>query len=277
MATALSGSFSNRLGTLYHAVRAKVEGWRRRNDLDKLALRFGTDKWGSHWYTQHYERYFRSRRHRELTLLEIGVGGYHDIERGAESLRMWKAYFRRARIAGIDLQDKTRFSEPRIDIRQCEQTNTGELMRLCDEYAGFDIIIDDGSHRNEDVIRTFQILFPRLRSDGIYAVEDTQTAYWPTWGGGIGHPRSSMSYFKALADGLNHVEYPVVDYQPSYFDRHIVEIAFFHNLVIIRKGNNTEPTNIPALVEREIALGQRLGAGEIGAPVALASTLGRAR
>jgi hypothetical protein len=29
-------------------------------------------------------------------------------------------------------------------------------------------------------------------------------------------------------------------------------MAFFHNLVIIRKGNNDEKPNIPALIQREI-------------------------
>ena len=44
-----------------------------------------------------------------------------------------------------------------------------------------------------------------------------------------------MAFFKSLVDGLNHVEYAIEDYKASYFDKHIVEMAFFHNLVIIRK------------------------------------------
>ena len=84
----------------------------------------------------------------------------------------------------IDLHDKRHLSEERIDIRQCDQTDAEALRQLVSEYGGFDIIIDDGSHLNDDVIKTFNILFPLLRQDGIYVVEDTQTAYWPTWGGG---------------------------------------------------------------------------------------------
>jgi len=229
-----------------------VLGWWHRDDLSYLARLFGTDKWGSHWYTQHYQRYFAPLNNRRLNVLEIGVGGYEDAHGGAASLRMWKAYFRKSRIVGIDVYDKRHLSEPRIDIRQCDQTDSEALRRLSSEYGGFDIIIDDGSHLNDHVIKTFQMLFPLLRQNGIYVVEDTQTAYWSTWGGGLNNPRSSMEFFKGLADGLNHVEYPVANYEPDYFDQKVVEIAFFHNLIFIRKGNNNEKTNLPALLQQAL-------------------------
>ena len=223
-----------------------------RRDLNRLALSFGTDKWGRHWYTQHYQRCFQSLRKKQLNLLEIGVGGYENSEDGAESLRMWKTYFRNAQIVGLDICDKTHFREPRIDIRQGDQTDADALRKLSAEYNGFDIIIDDGSHLNEHIVKTFHILFPLLRPNGIYTIEDIQTSYWPTWGGGIDNPQSSMTFFKSLVDGLNHVEYPVEGYTPTYFDKNIVEIAFFHNLIIIRKGDNNERCNVPDLLQREV-------------------------
>ena len=227
--------------------------WWHRNDLNRLAWSVGTDKWGNHWYTQHYQRYFEPLRNKRLNVLEIGVGGYEARDEGGESLRMWKTYFRKSRIVGIDIYDKSDLSERRIDIRQCDQTDSEALRRLSREYGGFDIIIDDGSHLNEHVIKSFQVLFPLLRQNGLYVVEDTQTAYWPTWGGGINDPRSSMAFFKTLADGLNHVEYPIANYDPNYFDQNVVEIAFFHNLIFIRKGNNNEKANAPDLIQRELA------------------------
>ena len=68
-----------------------------------------------------------------------------------------------------------------------------------------------------------------------------------------------MEFFKKLVDGLNHVEYPVEDYKPSYFDKNIVEIAFFHNLIFIQKGNNDEKTNASVLIQRELATAQVAG------------------
>jgi hypothetical protein len=242
-------------------VTKDIQGWWYQNDLNRLALLFGTDKWGSHWYTQHYQRYFGPLKKKRLNLLEIGVGGYENPDEGGESLRMWKAYFRNSQIVGIDIRDKACFREHRVDVRQCDQIDTEALLRLSNEYGGFDIIIDDGSHINEHVIKTFCILFPELRQNGIYVVEDVQTAYWPTWGGGIGNPQTSMAFFKGLADGLNHVEYPIADYEPKYFDQNIVELAFFHNLIFICKGNNNEKSNIPELIQREPAAVARRGAG----------------
>jgi len=201
---------------------------------------------------EHYQRYFASLRTKRLNLLEIGVGGYEYPDRGGESLRMWKAYFRKSRIVGIDIYDKSQLREQRIDIRRADQTDSVTLTRLSREYHGFDIIIDDGSHRNDHVIATFQILFPLLRPNGIYVVEDTQTSYWPSKGGGIGNPGSLMAFFKAISDGLNYMEYPIENYEPTYLDRHVVEMAFFHNLIIIRKGLNDEPANAPELIQREL-------------------------
>lgn len=236
-----------------------VLGWWHRNDLNRLALLFGTDKWGGHWYTQHYQRYFGPLRNKRLNILEIGVGGCEVLDAGGESLRMWKAYFPKSRIVGIDLYDKSHLSEHRIEIRQCDQTDSEALHRLSSEYGGFDIIIDDGSHLNEHVIKTFQLLFPALHTEGIYVVEDTQTAYWPTFGGGVGAPDTSMAFFKGLVDGLNHVEYPIANYKTDYFDQNVVEVAFFHNMVVIRKGNNDEKANAPEQIQRELAVMQGVG------------------
>ena len=147
-------------------------------------------------------------------MLEIGVGGYERPTEGGRSLRMWKAYFHRSNIVSIDIQDYTWLAERRIDIRQLDQTDNAGLTRLSSEYGGFDIIIDDGSHLNEHVIATFKVLFPLLRPNGLYAVEDTQTAYWPNCGGGIDNPGSSVNFFKKLVDSLNYAEYPIVDYTP---------------------------------------------------------------
>lgn len=236
--------------------------WRHRGNLSRLAMLYGTDKWGEHWYTQHYQRYLAPRRRERLNLLEIGIGGYDNPLEGARSLRMWKAYFRRANIVGIDLYDKTALREARIDIRQMDQTDASGLTRLSEEYGGFDLVVDDGSHLNHHVIQTFEILFPLLRPGGLYAIEDTQTSYWPTWGGGMHHPDSATSYFQRLSDGLNHAEYPIAAHKPTYFDTHITSIAFFHNLIFITQGDNTAVTNLPRERSRQIEAGAARSAAE---------------
>lgn len=221
-------------------MKKRVLGYMYRRNLSRLAVLYGTDKWGGHWYTQHYQRYFEPLRTKRLNLLEIGVGGYENPAEGAESLRMWRAFFRRGQIVGVDIYDKSHLSEHRMDIVQGDQTDVDFLTKLCAQYGGFDIIIDDGSHINEHVIMTFNVLFPLLRTKGIYVVEDTQTAYWPSYGGGVSKSESSMSFFKQLADGLNYQEFPLFAYSPNSLEQHIVGIAFFHNMVFIFKGLNNE-------------------------------------
>ncbi|MCA1991715.1 MAG: hypothetical protein LDL41_06670, partial [Coleofasciculus sp. S288] len=39
---------------------------------------------------------------------------------------------------------------------------------------------------------------------------------------------------------LNHQEFLKPGYSPSYFDKHIVALHFYHNLVFVYKGNNNE-------------------------------------
>ena len=75
--------------------------------------------------------------------------------------------------------------------------------------GGVDIVIDDGSHVNEHVIKSFRTLFPFLTEGGIYAIEDTQTSYWPKFGGDsydLNKENTTMSFLKSLTDGLNYEE-----------------------------------------------------------------------
>jgi hypothetical protein len=217
--------------------------------LDKLAVKHGTDKYNSHWYTPHYNLHFKKWKNRSVNLLEIGVGGYDNPNVGGQSLRMWKEYFRKGNIYSIDIYDKERLQEDRIKIFRGSQTDASFLKDVCEKMGAPDIIIDDGSHKNEDVISSFLILFPLLKNGGIYVVEDIQTAYWPQGGYGgdstnLSNPSTSMNFFKGLLDGLNYKEFINESYQPSYYDENIVSMHFYHNLIFVYKEKNNEDSNM---------------------------------
>ncbi len=217
------------------------------SDLALLARKHGTDKEGVHWYARHYAQHLSPFRGRSINILEVGVGGYDDPNIGGASLRMWKEYFPAAEIFGVDFYDKSGLEEERIRIFQGDQEDKAFLDRVNAAAGGFDIIIDDGSHVPRHVLATFNHLFPLLRTGGIYAVEDLQTSYWPCLGGSstdLNAPETSMGYFKSLLDGLNHVEFHRPGYQPTYFDKTIVAMHFYHNLVFIEKGENDELSNV---------------------------------
>jgi len=212
-------------------------------NLRLLATLYGSDKWGQHWYAQHYERHFSSLRKKPIVLLEIGIGGYNDPHAGGASLRMWKSYFPKGRIYGVDIYDKSPLNDDRIRTFVGDQSDEKFLRQLISEIGRPNIVIDDGSHINTHVIKSFEVLFPLLANDGIYVIEDTGSSYWPGFGGSsedLTSARTSMCMLKGLLDGLNHKEFMLRNYQPSYFDANIVSMHFYHNLVFCFKGQNLE-------------------------------------
>ncbi len=227
--------------TAYQIVRA-CSGYS--GDLDGLAVRFGSDKWGGHWYTPHYQRHFGPLRDQRLKILEIGIGGYHLPDAGGASLAMWKHYFRRGLVYGLDIFDKSGLAEPRLRPVKGSQSDAAFLDSLAREIGPLDIVVDDGSHLSSDILGSFTALFPHLRPGGIYVIEDLQTSYWPGWEGDsdeLNNPATAMGFVKTLVDGLNHAERVHAEpYEPSATDRTITGIHLYHNIAFIEKGRNTE-------------------------------------
>jgi SAM-dependent methyltransferase len=127
---------------------------------------------------QLYERYFDKFRDKNIVLFEIGV--YE-----GESTKIFSRYFRNGTIIGVDLLpqaiDLSGF--PNVVMRQGEQSDRGLLTNLANEFApdGIDIVIDDASHVGYLSLKTFEILFGRLKPGGLYVVEDWGTGYWNDW------------------------------------------------------------------------------------------------
>ncbi len=217
------------------------------SNLNKLARIYGTDKIDGHFYTQHYMTHLKKFRCKRINLLEIGVGGYDNPYKGGHSLRMWKRYFPFGKIYSMDVYDKSFLQEKRIKIYKGSQVDKDFLDKVVSEIDGLDVIIDDGSHINEHVIQTFNYLFPLLKDGGLYIIEDVQTSYWEFFGGdsrNLNNPKTMMAYFKSLTDSLNHEEFLLRDYLPNYFDKKIISMHFYHNMIFIYKGNNDEKSNL---------------------------------
>lgn len=219
----------------------------RTHDLTFLAKTYKSDKWGWHSYTPHYRNHLKKFKYRRINLLEIGAGGYDDITAGGESLRMWKRYFPFGKIYSIDIYDKSFLEENRIKIFKGSQMDDAFMHEVIKTLPHLDIIIDDGSHINDHVIHTFKLLFPILKDGGVYVIEDVQTSYWEDYGGDssdLKNPNTIMNFFKSLTDSLNYNELIRPGYLPSYFDKNIISMHFYHNLIFIHKGANTEESNL---------------------------------
>ncbi len=140
--------------------------------LDEIAIKFNTDKSSKgHFYTKCYENHFKDISKKELKILEIGI-------QNGFSLKTWKEYFENSQIFGIDLTDMSNLNEDRITTLVCNQRDVSGLKNINDSHGPFDIIIDDGSHRSDDIRISFNCLFPLLKEGGYYVVEDLHTTYW---------------------------------------------------------------------------------------------------
>jgi hypothetical protein len=127
-----------------------------------------------HGYLRLYDPVLAPWIDKEITLLELGV------HRGG-SLRLWRDYFPRGTIIGIDRNLPEDFQhEERIQIFEGNQWDKAFLSKVANKTApdGFDIIIDDASHIGIKTKRTFWHLFDHyLKPDGLYAIEDWGTGY----------------------------------------------------------------------------------------------------
>jgi len=138
-------------------------------NLTSLGKKYNTDKATYHNFTDIYETYFHILKNNPLNILEIGIfnGG---------SLRMLKEYFFNSNIYGIDFDIKKCFTEDRIHTICGDQTNKVFLQNIFSNIS-FDIVIDDGGHTMDQQQISFEILFPRVVSKGIYIIEDLHTSY----------------------------------------------------------------------------------------------------
>jgi len=124
------------------------------------------DKGTAHTYIPEYEKLFRSYRDKKVNFLEIGIAF-------GESLELWYEYFSKAKIYGIDIWDKEigpYLNDKRFNIHIVDATKEESLDLL--EGVKFDIIIDDGSHRYEDQVATFNLFKDKMNEGGIFIIED---------------------------------------------------------------------------------------------------------
>jgi hypothetical protein len=145
---------------------------------DELDLaRYPTDK-VPNGYLKRYDPVFAPYVEREICLLELGV-----FEGG--SLLLWRDYFPKATIVGIDVQLPSRVrGEARIHAFAGRQDDTAFLSEVARKTApeGFDIIIDDASHIGAVTRDSFWHLFDHhLKPGGLYAIEDWGTGYLEDW------------------------------------------------------------------------------------------------
>lgn len=116
-------------------------------------------------YLRHYGEILAEFKSADINVLELGVA------LGA-SLSMWLRYFDKATIIGVDIDEKcAKFSRGRAIVKIGSQDDPVLMDSIASEYP-LSLVIDDGSHIAYHIIKSFNLLFPRVLPGGVYIIED---------------------------------------------------------------------------------------------------------
>ena len=199
----------------------------------------GILKW-SH-YPEIYDKHFTKYRELPINILEIGIlnGG---------SLQIWEKYFPRAKIFAIDIDEKCKqYESDRTKIFIGDQADKFFLRNVKAQVPQIDIIIDDGGHKAEQQINTFEEMYYHLKATGVYLIEDIELNYRQDK-----KPGNFMDLMKSKIDELNiRRTLPLrTSLSNNWKDLEVRftnttnSITFYDNVVVIEKDNIKTPREI---------------------------------
>jgi hypothetical protein len=198
-------------------------------DTDKIKLR----------YLEVYDPILAPWTGKNIKLLEVGV-----CEGG--SLKLWRDYFPRGTIVGIDRKLPKHFEAGhRVQVFQGNQADKAFLSKVASRTApdGFDIIIDDASHIGALTKTTFWHLFDHhLKPGGLYAIEDWGTGYLDDFPDGrkFQPKRSFRTRVRSLLPRVLRrkmkVPFPCHSYGMVGFVKELVDEQGAGNIALGRKG-----------------------------------------
>ena len=147
--------------------------------LEKLFIKYGSDKgkiWAKknngHGYTKFYLKHLKKLRFKKLNILEIGsyAGG---------SAAAFSKFFPNSKITCLDVNISTfKYASKKINVFGLDATKKKSVefffkkMNISFDKEYFDLIIDDGSHKQDDILLVLNLFFKSLRSNGFYIIED---------------------------------------------------------------------------------------------------------
>jgi len=141
--------------------------------VEELMYKFKSDKSrDDHGYSKFYQMLFSHIRHSVVNVTEVGIAA-------GQSIQAWHRYFPNADIHGFDIkwyasivktnmEKLPRFYPHIVNILDDKQS----LTDLGFEYESMDIIIEDGPHSVESQELFLLKLFPFLKPNGYYIIED---------------------------------------------------------------------------------------------------------
>ena len=172
------------------------------------------------------------------TILEIGIGGHSAKYSGGKSLQALMFFYRKGKIIGADIIDKTFLDRSNLETVILDQNSISELNKLGKKFKYFDVIIDDGSHFPKHQKKSFEVLFNYLSDGGVYIVEDMRSSYRKGYEGDPNLGKGNLvEFFKALSHAPNSemLKKKFLIKLRNY--KNIELIFFFNGAVLIKKKN----------------------------------------
>jgi cephalosporin hydroxylase len=158
--------------------------------LKDLINRKKSDKDTVHSYIELYDKLLDRLKDTALNVIEIG------ISKGG-SIKMWKDYFTRANVYGIDLTDYKKLDhkngiddvaikyinnelikEDRINLFIGQSGYDKNFIDKKFKDIKFDFVIDDGPHTLQSMKDCINLYLPLLSENGILIIEDVQNILW---------------------------------------------------------------------------------------------------
>ena len=206
-----------------------------------------SDKWSL--YLAEYDRIFNEYRFKPIRMLEVGI-------QNGGSLDIWSKYFSNGeKFIGCDINSDCsllQYDDPRITFVIGDANSDKTRDTILQRSPEFDIVIDDGSHMSSDIVKTFAKYFPTITDGGVFVAEDLHCSYWEGFEGGLFDPFSSITFFKFLADVINHEHWGVekrrTDLLRGFFSKYgfkldeglleqVHSIEFINSICVARKSS----------------------------------------
>jgi len=169
-------------------------------ELTEIGKKYQTDKSIYHTFTELYGRLLS--RENTKKFLEVGI-------LLGSSLKMWREYFPlNTIIHAIDI-DLTH--DPKLENVKCvygnqdSQESLQEIMKYLNmnDNTLYDYILDDGGHKCSQQRNTLKVMWPYLKSGGIYILEDIHTNIekWYSW-----HPSNFIDQRPTMYEDLKNFQ-----------------------------------------------------------------------
>lgn len=155
-----------------------------------------SDKASGHGYDKVFAHLFEGKTVNNF--LEIGLF-LNELQH--TDLNAWTSIFPSANIYGADRKASQLFNSEKIITHIVDQEVAASFDALKTEFdVEFDVIIDDASHIYANTVTTFEALFPVVKTDGMYLIEDIQDA-----GEGTNDWQQTLAQLEAYMTAEGHV------------------------------------------------------------------------